>query len=223
MPVASTTSTTGAASSFASAALQSRPSRSSPSCRPLLPSTSAMSAPARIAPEGGDDLGVGLGVEVEIVAGPAAGAGVPHRVDIVRPLLEGLHVRPRAASAAARPSVSVVLPEDLWVAEMKSRLTIARPPQSARPDGIGSGAPSPSVVAAVDRIHFCGDGSAGALGRKGISRSARATISIASDTPLAPSSSSGSDGHVAADLAVEEGARHLHARETARAETPARR
>ena len=46
MPRVSTTSTTGAASSFASAALLSDPSTATPSCSPLFPSIRARSASA---------------------------------------------------------------------------------------------------------------------------------------------------------------------------------
>ena len=50
-----------------------------------------------------DDLLVRLGVEIEIVAGPSGGAGVPHRVDIVRPFLEGLHRQAALGEGGGHP------------------------------------------------------------------------------------------------------------------------
>ena len=52
---------------------------------------------ARVASERRQDLGARLGVEVEIVAGAAARALEPHRVDVVWPFLEGLDNYPFAA------------------------------------------------------------------------------------------------------------------------------
>ena len=76
-------------------------------------------------------------VGIEVVARPPGGEPEPQRIDVVGALLEGLHASPRARSAAARPMHSVVLPEDLCAAEMKSRFMPrpARPAAQARAAG----------------------------------------------------------------------------------------
>ena len=58
----------------------------------------AVGAAAR---EQGADLVIGLGVEIEVEAGPAGGRGKPHGVDVVRPLLEGLRRQTTAAQGGA--------------------------------------------------------------------------------------------------------------------------
>ena len=59
---------------------------------------------ARIAGEGRENLGRRLGVEVEIVAWAPARALQPHRVDIVRPLLEGLDAEASLAERRCQPN-----------------------------------------------------------------------------------------------------------------------
>ena len=103
MPQASTTSTTGAPRSFASAALESAPSTSTPSCRPLFPSMRADVGAARVRDRRSVKISaLALGVEIEIVAGTAARSPQPHRVDIVGPLLEGLDDQARRGAAPPR-------------------------------------------------------------------------------------------------------------------------
>ena len=72
----------------------SLPSRSTPSCSPLLPSISAKVGAFRARRNACGDFGMRLRVEVEVEARPAARARKPHRIDIVRPLFEGLHGEP---------------------------------------------------------------------------------------------------------------------------------
>ena len=93
MPRASMTSSTGRPSRRASAALLLLPSSARPSYRPLLPSTSASSAPCSAVGKAAHERRVVHQVGVEVEAGPAGGAAEPHRVDVVRPLLERLHHR----------------------------------------------------------------------------------------------------------------------------------
>ena len=75
----------------------------------------------RACSEGAQDFIAPHEEEVEVVAVAAGGAREPQGIDVVRPFLNGCTARPRARNAAHRPSVSVVLPEDLWAAEMSRR------------------------------------------------------------------------------------------------------
>ena len=92
MPRASITSSTGRPSCAASAALLLLPSSARPSYRPLLPSTRhEVGAARRARAKQRVDLGVVHQQRVEVEAGPAGGQRQPHRVDVVRALLERLH------------------------------------------------------------------------------------------------------------------------------------
>lgn len=46
------------------------------------------------------NLGCGLGVEIKIVGGPPGGTGMPHRINVVWTLLEGLYLQPRIPQRA---------------------------------------------------------------------------------------------------------------------------
>ena len=106
MEAASTTSSTGASSSFATWAVEaSSPRPEAPSKRPMTPSTTAMSAPvAAVAHERRHQLGPAQ-ERVEIATRPARSERVVARIDVVGPDLEPLHhvpARPQRPDDAAR-------------------------------------------------------------------------------------------------------------------------
>ena len=49
------------------------------------------------------DLGLAHHVEIQVVAGPTRRQPVPDRIDIVRPLLEGLHLQSTIGQGATKP------------------------------------------------------------------------------------------------------------------------
>ena len=49
------------------------------------------------------DFRIRVRIEVEIVAGPAARMSEPHRIDIIRPLLEGLHGQSARGERCGKP------------------------------------------------------------------------------------------------------------------------
>ena len=109
MPRASTTRITGRSNRLARSAVEPWPS-AAPSNSPITPSPSTRSAPAhdRIA-----QAGQGLEAHrpaVQIEAGPAGGAGMEHRIEVVGADLERADREPLAAKARSSASVSMVLP-----------------------------------------------------------------------------------------------------------------
>ena len=168
-PRASTTNTMGARRSFASAALQSEPSTSTPSCRPLAPSINGDVRPTRVAGEGRENLGRRLGVEVEIVAGAPARPFQPHRVDIVRPLLEGLDAEASLAERRCEPDrrasscrticASPTGRDASWRSGRRRKAApVARAPQRlrARTSASATFAASPSALNAIASVPMDG-------------------------------------------------------------------
>ena len=74
-----------------------------PVVKPLVALDEREIGPPGMAGEQSADLGLGLRVEVEIVAGPPARAGEPHGIDVVRALLEGLDAQSARTERCRKP------------------------------------------------------------------------------------------------------------------------
>ena len=194
MPRASITSSTGRPSRRASAALLLLPSSARPSYRPLLPSTSARSAP-RSPREAAPQRRVVHQVGVEVEAGPAGGPRQPHRVDVVRALLERLHHR------AARGQRRAQAERDRGLARRLVR-------------GGDEQAVHLQCFAAATRS---------SCGRKSNTRTPTVVSRKAAPSPPTPSSELGQRRHVVRDRAVAEAAARPRGRGRSPAERPGRR
>ncbi len=116
-----------------------------------------------------ENLRRALGVEIEIVARPAAGAREPHRIDIIRPLLVSLHFQ------ASRGKGGGEADGDRRLAGGFRR--------RRNEESCHAAAPLSTVASAGSN--------AMPWGRKGSSRKARVVISMATDMPLRPKKISG--------------------------------
>jgi hypothetical protein len=122
------------------------------------------------------DLGRGLHLEIKVVTWPFGRSAEPHRVDVVRTLLERLHGQPTAGKGGAQADAD---------AGLARGLVRGGDQESGHGSAAGRLASSVAQSAAV---------SGRASGRNGSTRTPSATSNRASAPPPIPSAISGSDG-----------------------------